>query len=222
MRISKLSFLFGIFLLPAAQLAVAIVCTPPTMTRCPPIVDGGGTPNGRPPDIAIFFSSWKGENDRLARISTTFAGELSAGVRLTSGQRRVALHLDIPAVFTGSADVKAADVAATRSYRALIFAPGLRLRIAATDSVYPWLSVGAGLAHFSPSSVNQAGGISTARSTNTGAFQAGAGVDFRIAGSPVIFRAQVRDYYTGGPELGSAQIKPRNNVMAGGGVVFRF
>ncbi len=88
--------------------------------------------------------------------------------------------------------------------------------------LYPFVTVGAGLAHFSPSSISLSGSPSGAKSSTEGALQVGAGVDIGIYGKSIALRAEVRDFYTAPPNLGAASINQRHNVVASAGIVFRF
>jgi hypothetical protein len=105
------------------------------------------------------------------------------------------------------------------SYSALFVAPGLRVKISPGFWVSPWLAVGGGLAHFSPSSGLRAAG---ADSTNTGVFDYGGGLDWKIA--PFISaRTEVRDFYSGGLGFNLANFNQRqHNIVATAGLVLRF
>lgn len=139
------------------------------------------------------------------------------------------LVAEFPVVFSPNADVRSGNVSLARSYSSLFFTPALRIMYVPNpinhsrlSVVYPWFSLGAGLAHFSPSSINLAGSASGAKSSTEGAFQAGAGVDIGIYRKSIALRAEVRDFYTGPPNLGVAGINLRHNVVASAGIVFRF
>jgi hypothetical protein len=67
-----------------------------------------------------------------------------------------------------------------------------------------------------------AGGASGAKSSTEGALQVGAGADFGVYRKSIALRAEVRDFYTGAPNLGVPGINLRHNVIVGGGIVFRF
>jgi hypothetical protein len=138
------------------------------------------------------------------------------------------LVAEFPVVFNPNGDVKSGNLSLARSYSSLFFTPALRIMYAQDrvkhpgyPPVYPWFSLGGGLAHFSPSAVNLGGGISGARSSTEGALQAGAGVDIGIYRKSIALRAEVRDFYTGPPNLGAAGINLRHNVVASAGIVFR-
>jgi hypothetical protein len=135
---------------------------------------------------------------------------------------------EFPVVFNPNGDVKSGNTLVARSYSSLFFTPALRIMYAPDrdthrgyPAVYPFISLGGGLAHFSPSSISLSGGASGAKSSTEGALQAGAGVDIGIYRKSIALRAEVRDFYTGPPNLGVAGINLRHNVVAGAGIVFR-
>jgi len=140
------------------------------------------------------------------------------------------LVAEFPVVFIPNRDVKSGNPSLARSYSSLFFTPALRI-VYARDRVkhpgypplYPWISVGGGLAHFSPSAINLAGGASAAKGSTESAGQFGAGMDVGIYRRAIALRAEVRDFYTAPPNLGVAGINLRhNNVVASAGIVFWF
>lgn len=96
--------------------------------------------------------------------------------------------------------------------------PSLRFKILPASGISPWASIGGGWAHYSLDS----GGTS-----NKAALQFGGGLDFKT-GLPLLgFRAEIRDFITGDPDLNVIQLANQgglrhNNVPAGGGIVLRF
>jgi hypothetical protein len=140
------------------------------------------------------------------------------------------LVAEFPVVLNPSADVRSSNVSVARSYSSLFFTPALRVMYGRDRNIhpdylpiYPFISLGAGLAHFSPSSINLAGGASGAKSSTEGALQAGAGADIGIYRKLIALRAEVRYFYTPGPpDLGVAGVNLRHNVVASAGIVFRF
>ncbi len=136
---------------------------------------------------------------------------------------------ELPVVFNTSGGVTSGNSSLARSYSSLFFTPALRImfgldRVKHPDypPIYPWISLGGGLAHFSPSSISLAGGLSGAQSSTEGALQAGAGMDIGIYRKSVALRAEFRDFYTGPPNLGVPGINLRHNLVASAGIVFRF
>ena len=98
----------------------------------------------------------------------------------------------------------------------------MRLKFATAFPVNPWVSAGGGLAHFNPSSTNNAGGPSGATSTTKGAFQVGAGLDFKAPAFPIALRVEAREFYAGAPNTGLPKLDLHHNVFIGGGIVLRF
>ncbi len=89
-------------------------------------------------------------------------------------------------------------------YAYVFLTPHLRLKLRPTGPLAPWLSLGGGYARFleqPPSSGSFRPG------TNTGTFEIGAGIDtrtvVRVIKIPVGFRFEVRDFYSGFPNLQS-------------------
>jgi opacity protein-like surface antigen len=92
--------------------------------------------------------------------------------------------------------------------------------------VSPWLSIGGGYARFKekpPTATVDPFTPGTGRST----IEMGAGFDTQpvthIAGFPIAFRVEVRDFYSGLPNYGQGLVKShQHNVILGGGLVVRF
>lgn len=121
-----------------------------------------------------------------------------------------------------SVDLTTTNLTAVKSYSSFFFTPALRLKIVPASVFSPWISAGGGLVHFNPSSTTVGGTTTTVNSTTKSAVQGGAGFDIHPPLLPVAFRAEVRDFYTGIPNLNTIGIKVRHNLFAGGGVVLRF
>ena len=101
--------------------------------------------------------------------------------------------------------------------------PGFRLQLVPGGPISPFVSLGGGLAHYSLGS----------GATNKGALEYGGGVDFRTGIPHLGLRGEVRDFVTGDPNFslaggigltGSSNESGlhRHNILAGGGVVFKF
>ena len=155
------------------------------------------------------------------RTDTHVFYEGTGAVRLANF-KLASLHLEVPVAGIPSAQV---DFPETPSLNALklssvFVTPSLRVKFAPGFPVSPFASIGGGWAHY-----NLAGS-----SMNKGALQFGGGVDIKT-GIPLLgFRAEVRDFVTGQPDFGIVSIQTagspslgrRHNVLAGGGIVFRF
>lgn len=132
-----------------------------------------------------------------------------------------AVYLDVPVVGTLKSTVTSAGLASSASYSALFLAPGLKLKLAPGFFVSPWIALGGGLAHFGASS-GLATLSGTNRSTNTGVFDVGGGLDVKVAPF-VSLRGELRDFYSGGIGFSVATFNQRqHNIITTGGVVLRF
>jgi Outer membrane protein beta-barrel domain len=132
----------------------------------------------------------------------------------------VGLYVEVP-VF-GTFDSTAAFTSTIASpttnfnkYSALFVTPGLKLKLAPAFPVSPYFVAGGGLARFSKSNSN------VNETTNTGVFDVGGGLDFKIA--PFLStRLEVRDFYSGPPKLSTNFTNREHQVIASGGLVLRF
>ena len=90
-------------------------------------------------------------------------------------------------------------------------------------SVAPYLAVGGGWAVYEQSTATLNGSPNPAsRLVNHAALDYGGGVDFKFWRF-VGLRAEVRDFYAGGPSYNTAAIHGgQHNVVAGGGLVLKF
>jgi hypothetical protein len=130
------------------------------------------------------------------------------------------LHLEVPVAGIPSQRVSFSDTASTFvSHISTVFVtPSLRLKLAPVAPISPWVSVGGGWARYAADSGNN---------SNKAALQFGGGLDFKT-GLPLLgFRAEVRDFVTGDPDLNIVQLANssglhHHNILAGGGIVLRF
>ena len=138
------------------------------------------------------------------------------------GEGFTRLAFEVPAVFTLDEDLNFAANTVPSSYRSYFVTPALRANVFATTAISPWISFGGGVGHFSPSSHLEFGGPSPAKSTTTGIFQMGLGLDVRII-RKLSLRGEVRDFWSGTPDITVDTGKSRqHNFFVGGGVVWRF
>lgn len=205
------------------NLGAGITPTVPSNCSAPCVLSAG-----RPVGAFAGVASAATQTVAGTGVDTRFAfeGGLATGFKRIHSLTLVA---EFPVVFHPNGDVKSGNLSVARSYSSLFFTPALRIMYAPDrdthrgyPAVYPWISLGGGLAHFSPSSISLSGGASGAKSSTEGALQAGAGVDIGIYRKSIALRAEVRDFYTGPPNLGVAGINLRHNVVASAGIVFRF
>jgi hypothetical protein len=162
-----------------------------------------------------------GASTNQTTFSKTFAFEANYATELIDVSA-ASLHLEFPFVAAPSVDLTTNNLTAAKSYSSIFFTPALRLKLVPKGVISPWISAGGGLAHFSPSNTTVGGATVTSKATTKSAVQGGAGLDFHPPLLPVAFRAEVRDFYTGIPNLNTIGIKVRHNLFVGGGVVLRF
>jgi hypothetical protein len=131
-----------------------------------------------------------------------------------------ALYVELPVAKTFDA-----DIASTHSnYSALFVAPGLKLKLAPSFPVSPWVAVGGGVAHFSANAA--LAGVTSGKTSNSGVVDFGSGVDMKVA--PFIsVRGQVRDYYSSSLKSAFSLQLPtasdrQHNIVVSGGLVLRF
>lgn len=162
-----------------------------------------------------------GSGSTETTFATTFAFEANYAAQLAHIPA-VALHLEIPALFTPSTDITTSNLTALKSYSSFFITPALRLKLVPGSPVSPWVSAGGGIAHFNPGSTTQGGTTINTHSVTKSAVQAGVGADIHPPLLPLAFRLEARDFYTGLPDLNTVGIKVRHNLMVGGGIVLRF
>lgn len=154
-------------------------------------------------------------------FSTTFAFEANYATELVD-VAAASVHLEFPFVASPATDLTTSNLTAVKSYSSIFFTPSLRLKLASKSVFAPWISAGGGLAHFNPSSTTVGGTTTSVKSTTKSAVQVGAGADIHPPLLPLALRAEVRDFYTGIPNLNTINIKVRHNLFVGGGIVLRF
>jgi hypothetical protein len=141
-----------------------------------------------------------------------------------TGSGFFALNLEVPFVVNLDEDLHAAlPNRIPEQYASYFVTPAARLAAFAGDAVNPWVSVGGGFGHFTPSSNLLFGGKNPGSTgTNTGVFQAGIGLDVKIF-HQFSLRGEGRDFWSGVPQLNVNTGKSRqHNIFAGGGIVWHF
>jgi hypothetical protein len=134
------------------------------------------------------------------------------------------LHLEVPIAGIPSQSLHVTSNLSSLNAGSLsstFITPALRLKLLPGSPIAPFISFGGGWAHYSLSN----------GSTSKGAIEYGGGLDFKIGIPHIGLRAEVRDFVTGDPNFAFAvpgivsnnqSGLNRNNVLAGGGIVFRF
>lgn len=151
--------------------------------------------------------------------------EGALGIQLLDA-KVASLHLEVPVAGIPSQTVhlSTAPSAVFAHMSSTYVTPGFRLKLLPVAPISPFVSLGAGWAHYSLAS----------GATNKGALEYGGGLDFKT-GIPFLgFRGEVRDFVTGDPNFGfvgsvgglqgssNQSGLHRHNILAGGGVVLRF
>ena len=134
---------------------------------------------------------------------------------------------EVPAVFNFDEDLNSGANVVPIDYRQIFVTPSVRVNLFPATAVSPWVSIGGGFGRFSENKTLIYGGKNPGGSSTTGVMQAGFGLDvtpfqnrFRRFG----FRGEVRDFWSGTPDLPLAATgkSRQHNFFVGGGVVWHF
>jgi len=108
-------------------------------------------------------------------------------------------------------------------YKQLFVAPAARVNLFPTTAVSPWVSLGAGIAHFSEGKNLIYGDKNPGKSTTSAVIEAGLGLDVKVW-KRLSVRGEVRDFYSGEPDFPLAPTgkSRQHNFFVGGGVFWRF
>jgi len=130
---------------------------------------------------------------------------------------------EVPAVFNLDEKLNSGGDVVPAKYKQIFVTPSARLNLFPATAVSPWVSIGGGFGHFSESKNLLYYGANPGGSTTSGVLQIGVGLDVKVWHRFSI-RGQVRDFYSGTPDLPLADTgKTRqHNYFVGGGVVYHF
>ena len=108
-------------------------------------------------------------------------------------------------------------------YKSFFVTPALRANLFPDNGISPWVSVGGGFGYFKESSTLEFGGPNPVKTgTTSGVFQIGGGLDVKLFRRFSV-RGQVRDFFSGVPQLNVDTGKSRqHNFFVGGGIVWHF
>lgn len=162
-------------------------------------------------------------------VNNSFTGDNAVAIEGNVGFRLasvpfLALYFEIPVAGTLNTTVPASALTSVGTYSSIFIAPGLRLKLAPGFPVSPYVATGGGLARFNRSASQTPAGASS--TVNKGVWDIGGGVDMKLA--PFLgLRAEVRDFYSGSPELRLSQVtgtfdQRQHNIVGTVGVVVRF
>ncbi|HKS83608.1 MAG TPA: hypothetical protein VJR23_19050 [Candidatus Acidoferrales bacterium] len=158
------------------------------------------------------------------QIQSSFAAGASLDHGFTSG-RFVVPHVELEFIALPPRTVKSAAYAVPQSYAALYVTPGLRLEFLPRALLHPWVAAGGGYTLYIENQVLTNGQPYSFHFVSRGAFDYGGGFDLRVWSSrhdrwEMKLRAQVRDFFSGNPELNAPLTSSvQHNVIATGGIV---
>jgi hypothetical protein len=156
-----------------------------------------------------------------AQISADRSLGLNYGHRII-GAGVAALYSEIEFVALPNRNLTAASVTVPNSYATLYVAPGLRLKFLPGSRLSPWVAAGGGYALYEESAALSNGQRTTNRDLNRGVFDFGGGLDYKLFRF-IGLRGEVRDFFTGNPNLNAAlSSSTQHNVVASGGITLRF
>jgi hypothetical protein len=133
------------------------------------------------------------------------------------------LWLEVPVNFNLDEDLNAGANVIPEGYKSIFVTPSARLNFFSMTAIQPWVSFGGGVAFFKQSSNLVFGGDNPGHtSTTTSVIQGSIGLDVRFHPKFSV-RGEVRDYYTGVPDLNVDTGKSRqHNYFVGGGIIYHF
>ncbi|HZQ70934.1 MAG TPA: hypothetical protein VFA68_20575 [Terriglobales bacterium] len=129
----------------------------------------------------------------------------------------VSLSAELPIAGSFSSSIPSlSGTSIARSYTSLFITPGLRVRLAPSFPISPYISAGLGYGRF-----NRRFFDGTTSVDGTFAFDIGGGLDLQVL--PLVsFRAEVRDFNSGGIGLQSLALGRQNNLFVTAGIALRF
>ncbi len=129
----------------------------------------------------------------------------------------VSLSAELPIAGSFSSSIPTlSGLSVARSYTSLFITPGVRVRLAPSFPLSPYVSAGLGYGRF-----NRQFFDGTTSSNGTFVLDIGGGLDLKVL--PFIsLRAEVRDFNSGGIGLESLALGRQNNLFVTAGVAVRF
>ena len=163
-----------------------------------------------------------GFTDNRVNIGRGLAFQGNYGRRLHTTDL-LGFTVEVPVVYLPDQDLLSSNDLVPADYKALFVTPGVRVNLFPNTLLSPWGSVGGGLGHFTTSKNGVFNVLKVpGKSTSTGVFEFGVGLDVKVWRS-LKFRGEVRDFYSGVPDLNVVQGRTRmHNFIGGGGVVWMF
>ncbi|MGA7167789.1 MAG: hypothetical protein WBX08_01470 [Candidatus Sulfotelmatobacter sp.] len=139
----------------------------------------------------------------------------------------LAVSGEVPAVFNLDEDLGSGSDVVPADYKQIFVTPAVRLNVFPSTAVSPWVSFGGGFGHFSENKTLNYYGTNPGGSSTSGVLQGGFGLDvnpFTKRLRRLGFRGEVRDFWSGTPDLPLADTgKTRqHNYFVGGGGIWHF
>ena len=173
-------------------------------------------------DLALTVGAYHPVNNSYS-TDTAFAIEGNFGYQVFSVPF-IGLYFEVPVAGTLDSTVPVSSLTSAGTYSSLFVTPGLRLKFAPGFFLSPYVATGGGLARYTRSASQTPAGSS--RTVNKGVWDIGGGIDMKVA--PFLsLRGEVRDFYSGSPELSINQVtgtfdQRQHNIVGTAGVVVRF
>ena len=160
--------------------------------------------------------------DNRVNIGKGIAFQGNFGRRLRTSDL-FAVTFEVPVIYLPDQDLLSSNDLVPEGYKALFVTPGVRFNLFPNTLVSPWGAAGGGFGHFSTSKTGVFNVLKVpGKSSSTSVFEFGGGVDVKIWRS-LKFRGEIRDFYSGVPNLNVVQGRTRmHNFIGGGGVVWVF
>ena len=187
--------------------------------------------------LLVLFSNYAfAQKNELGLLAgATFSPDNSTAVSFQGNYgrrivdfRAASLYLELPVVGVTRRDGPSNKF--VDHFSSIFFTPSLKVKLLPSAPISPFVSAGGGFAHFSSTfdsvSFNSVTSTFTSQTVNTsnttGAFQAGGGFDIKTPIPALGFRVEVREFFTGEPDPDFGLNDRHHNLVAGGGIVFRF
>ena len=143
------------------------------------------------------------------------------GFRVAGGGA-VAVYVGAHFLASPQRRVTSLNTLVTKDFASLYLVPQLTLKFRAGRRVSPWGTFGGGYGLYEQSATRLDGAANPApRHVSRGTFLVGGGVDVKLV-RLLALRGELRDFFTGRPELNVPISGGQHNVLVGGGIVLRF
>jgi opacity protein-like surface antigen len=156
-----------------------------------------------------------------AQISADRSFGINYGYRFLDA-KIAALYGELEFVAIPNRALTAASATVPQNYASLYLTPGVRLKFLPGSRLSPWAAIGGGYGLYQQSAQLSNGQNTTNKFLNRGVFEYGGGLDYRLFRF-IGLRAEVRDFFSGNPNLNAAlNSSTQHNVVASGGIILRF